>query len=68
VWMDERAMTLGLMTLLPSMEFDPDIAEAGGSDGGNAGGIGRVDDTSGADAAGCAHFGNIKTGGLRGAA
>ena len=42
VWMDERAMTLGLMTLLPSVEFDPDIAEAGGSDGGNAGGTAIV--------------------------
>ncbi len=42
VWMDERAMSLGLMTLLPSMEFDPDIAEAGGSDGGNAGGTAIV--------------------------
>jgi long-chain fatty acid transport protein len=32
-----RVMTAGLQILAPSVEFDPDVAEAGGSDGGNAG-------------------------------
>ncbi len=37
VGLEERAMTLGLQLLTPSIEFDPDVAEAGGSDGDNAG-------------------------------
>jgi long-chain fatty acid transport protein len=37
VWLEERAMTIGFMAALPTIEFDPDVAEAGGSDGDNAG-------------------------------
>jgi long-chain fatty acid transport protein len=32
-----RAMTTSLQVVAPTVEFDPDVAEAGGSDGGDAG-------------------------------
>ena len=34
---NEDHILTGLMVLIPKMEFDSDVAEAGGSDGGNAG-------------------------------
>ena len=39
---DEDHILTGLMVIIPKVEFDSDVAEAGGSDGGNAGDIAGV--------------------------
>ena len=39
VYLEESAMLAGLQVLAPKIEFDPDVATAGGSDGGNAGDV-----------------------------
>jgi long-chain fatty acid transport protein len=40
--LDQEQMMVGMQLLIPKIEFDPDIAEAGGSDGGNAGNIAAI--------------------------
>ena len=40
--LDEASMLVGLQVLFPSVEFESEIAEAGGSDGGNAGEIAAI--------------------------
>ncbi len=40
--LDEASMLIGLQVLFPSVEFESEIAEAGGSDGGNAGEIAAI--------------------------
>ena len=38
----EDVLLSGLQLVIPQIRFDPDIAEAGGSDGGNAGSVAAI--------------------------